>query len=487
MPVECKEQSILFDELGIRRTFYLLAPFLIVVPIILQQLRLPVVSFTYGPRHVVFELLGMVLTLTLVAYAVLQIRNRRTATFRELLPILAFTGFALYFVIEITEYHPKSTDWLGYESVGNDLLEGRNPYQREGFIYPPLLAQGLAGLYSVVAFGAGILKIPHDRQFLWDGVFYVYQCFQFFLLIAAYLLSYRFVRSLGWNGYRTSILLILLFVLNVPLLRTLRHHQVNLWLLDLLLVAIVLLPQTRWLGGAAIALAAHIKLYPATILLPLVLLRQFRLIMWIVLSGLFLLIIETKGGTDFTLWQGFLASLTSYSQGTAFRDNSTHSLLWNMAAIFGINGRADHTVVNVLTWILRGGVVVWFVARFRQRERTLQTSLLSANDNSAQWLRKHRWYGNVLDAIPLALLLSPLVWEHHFVFVMPFLLWVIATVGSQKPWQIGGAAFLIYAIPVFDVFPISYHRIAGLVLLTMCARPTTISQSSSGPTVSPMT
>ncbi len=81
-----------------------------------------------------------------------------------------------------------------------------------------------------------------------------------------------------------------------------------------------------------------------------------------------------------------------------------------------------------------------------------------------------RLYGNVFDAIVMVLIISPLVWEHHYILTIPLIIWVILTQGKQKPWRVGVAAFLICAIPIFDVYPFSYHRIAGLLLLLSASR-----------------
>jgi hypothetical protein len=69
------------------------------------------------------------------------------------------------------------------------------------------------------------------------------------------------------------------------------------------------------------------------------------------------------------------------------------------------------------------------------------------------------------------LLLSPLVWEHHYVIAVPMAIWAIALYGASMPWQIGTAVLLIFVPPTFDVFPFSYHRLAGLLLLVASMRP----------------
>ena len=76
-----------------------------------------------------------------------------------------------------------------------------------------------------------------------------------------------------------------------------------------------------------------------------------------------------------------------------------------------------------------------------------------------------------MDAVALTLLISPLVWENHYVLAVPLALWAVATRWRDRPWQIGIGVFLMFALPTFDVFPLSYHRIVGLLMLLQLTSP----------------
>ena len=75
--------------------------------------------------------------------------------------------------------------------------------------------------------------------------------------------------------------------------------------------------------------------------------------------------------------------------------------------------------------------------------------------------------GRALNAIPallpLMMLLSPLIWEHHGVFLaLPFLV-MLKKLSSAGEWLIfGGAYFLAFLTPTFDFFPWSYGRLLAL-------------------------
>jgi hypothetical protein len=65
-------------------------------------------------------------------------------------------------------------------------------------------------------------------------------------------------------------------------------------------------------------------------------------------------------------------------------------------------------------------------------------------------------------------LLSPLVWEHHAIFLsLPFLL-LLKKVQSPAEWISYGAVYLlVFLLPTFDYFPWSYGRLLGILILLL--------------------
>ncbi len=77
-----------------------------------------------------------------------------------------------------------------------------------------------------------------------------------------------------------------------------------------------------------------------------------------------------------------------------------------------------------------------------------------------------------MDAlVAIGLLISPSVWEHHYVLAIPIAIWAVATQGYDRPWQVSIGTFLIFCLPTFDVFPFSFHRITGLLMLLDATSP----------------
>ena len=447
-----------------------LVPILILFPIVLWKLDLPFISSTSGSRYRVFEIFAFCISLTVVVIAATRLRKTASGSFAVNLPTVLFALLACYFAAQVTEFRPQSSDWLSYERAARAIIDGKNPYLETGYLYPPLTALALASMYQMTVWVSGLLHIAASSEFAWQGVFYLYQCLQFFLVIGAIVLCFRFAKTLGAPDTTAAVLISLLFVFNTPLLRTLHFHQVNLWLFDLIMLA-VLFVNAPVLSGLALAVATHGKLYAAIVLLPFMLMKRFGVVLSALIGIAIIVALQTAWGTSTKLWQQYLDLAAGFPAGTTFRDNGLHSILYNTLAFVNRIVNVEHDTfaqaVRILTLSAAISVVLYFGRRYYKRERSF--AVRSTTDEA--WAAMCRLYGNVFDAIAMVLIISPLVWEHHYILTIPLIIWVILTQGKQKPWRVGVAAFLICAIPIFDVYPFSYHRIAGLLLLLSASPP----------------
>lgn len=446
--------------------YVLLALLAVAAPIPLDLMDLPI----FGSRDV-FTLLGASMTIALVTVALVEARRRRQAQPMEFLPLAAFLMVSFGFLGQIVEYSMKTWDFGCYQKAAVAALGGRSLYDATGYLYPPLTAQVMAMVFRVSQ-----RVVPSTDELRWQGVFYLYQCSQYLLVMGAYLLLHRLGRDLKIREPHLSCLLVVLFLANTPLVRTLRFTQVNLWVLDLIVLALVLPRRHAWAKGLCIALGAHIKLYPILILAPWLIMRDFRAIVWSVvwLFGLTGLECCLAGGFD--SWRQFAAFLPCFPRGTFLRDNSLHSLVHNIVKVFtgfdSQKGPGYGSFTQAVTLMLTLACLVWFALRFWTRERSYQSQMRTAtSDHDLHLLNAHRRCGYFVDTMALMLLVSPLVWEHHYVLAMPFVVWAFATNGMHKPLRVLVAAFLMLVPPTFDVFPLSYHRLAGLLLLLYWCPP----------------
>jgi hypothetical protein len=382
-----------------------------------------------------------------------------------LLPLL----FSLSCLFYMVEYTTKSHDYKAYERAAMAVIRGTNPYAvRPAYIYPPLPAQAIASVYRVIA---GRFLSPKDGHWdtIWRLIFDVYQCTQYVLLLLAYFLSYMLARSIGLRRTPALLLVTALMLVNYPLARTLKFNQVNLWILNSFLAALLLLRRYPLVSGAAIALGVHIKLYPLILLVPWTVTKKGRALLGAAFAFILILFVQTDWGRNFDLWREFLQYVGhGLQQPTSLKNNSFHSFVYNLFRQIHVPLRlaGKFSLVPVL------GVLVWCIARFIKREKIYAEVSKTADPESKDRFESiFRCHGHAMDAIALSLLVSPSVWEHHYVIAIPIAIWAIGACRRDRIWIAATGAFLIFCLPTFLVFPFSYNRLAGLLLLVYLTSP----------------
>jgi len=201
--------------------------------------------------------------------------------------------------------------------------------------------------------------------------------------------------------------------------------------INLLLVAAItadcLLRRTPWPRGALIGLAAAIKLTPAAFVLFFVARRQWRPVLVSVLSfvaaGLLGLLLAPRDTRDY--WFGVLLEPARVG-GFEFASNqSLRGLLHRLGL---------QPAVETVTWLgLSAAVVVLAilgVAALHRRGDDLAALLVTA---------------------AAALLVSPVSWSHHWVWVVLGLLWLAEYAGRTR--GLAGRALLVGTLAVFAASP----------------------------------
>ncbi len=448
----------------------LLALLAALLPLALADARIAASSYGRSTAH--FELFAGAASLAAALWAALELRARRVRTLGEVVPIAAPLLVALAYATLLGEHPRRPFDYDCYEYAGRALLLGANPWVAGlNYLYPPLTAQAFAlahrGLFALAAW----LGAAAGADAVWDLIFYLFQCAQLGLVLLLHALCVRLVGAVGLDAARAHALVALLLLVDNPLLRTLRHGQLNLWILDAALLALLTARRRPALAGAALALSIHLKLYPLVLLLPLALARCGRAIAWTgaALAGIALL--QTDLGRDWTLWLQFADYYRGQFPGEiAFRNNGFHSLAFNTLRFATGAAPAElRAPLRAASGAFALAVAVWLGLRCLARERRgLGTDAAAPGSAPPAELRL---CANGADALACSLLISQSVWEHHFVFALPLMLLGAAWRGRERPGALALAGLLVFGLPTFDLFPLSYHRAAGLLLLLGLTRP----------------
>jgi hypothetical protein len=212
-----------------------------------------------------------------------------------------------------------------------------------------------------------------------------------------------------------------------------------------------------------------VKLYPLVLLLPLALGRCWRAIAWCAVGAVLIVLAQTDLGRDWTPWAQFAEFYSRVYPGEiAFRNSSFHSVAFNtLRFLFGRPTGGLLALVQYASGAFSLAMIAWLLSRALARER-------------AGGAATDRLLANAADALAFSLLISPSVWEHHFVFALPLVILAFATRWRERPVAVAVCAFLILGMPTFDLFPLSYHRGAGLLWLLTVTRPERLSRAEPG-------
>ncbi len=440
------------------------------LPVRLSSLDLPIVRNSYGKASEPLELAAWLAVGLIVTAVVVVLAKRPQAGVEQLLPVLCPAAVGVLGFAIVGEFSLKAADYEAYQGAAEAVLRGGNPYAGTGYLYPPLPAQAMAALYTAVAaLSPGLGLGQASPEAVWGVVFYAYQATQAALLIGAWILCYLNARALGSGRTVAALATTLLLLGNGPMIRTLRHNQVNLWLLNLIFLSLLLVRRYPHVAGLAMQLGAHIKLYPAILLLPWAVAREWRALGWALGGFAAIVLWQTEGGRSFEHWAQFISLWQDPPPMAYFRNSSLRSLFHN---ILLLGGGGDEGLADVASAAAAGAIGLWFVLRAQRREaafaRAWDCELAGAD---REQLRHLRLYGHSADAIVLTLLVSPITWSHHYVLAVPLFLLALARCERRRMMALAAAWALVLALPTVEVFPLSYLRPGGLLLLAFIADP----------------
>lgn len=430
---------------------------------------------TYGHSAIPYELFGFTAALAMAWLAARQWRRSPGAALGERCAQLAPWGIGLVYATFLAEVPAKPFDYDCYEYAGRALRAGLDPYRNGlNYLYPPLLAQSFAALHAGLA--SLLAAWRPDPDALWGWIHYAYQCAQLGLVLWAFALLSELAQRLGLSRFAAAALTFALLLFDDPLWRTLRHGQINLWVLDLSLLCLLRAERRPLLAGTAWAIATQLKLYPLLLGLPLLLGGYWRVLGWGAAAHLGLVGLGTRAFTDGSTWFAFIDFMRSVYPGEfAVRNNSFHSFAFNtLHLVFDLPRARSALLVRPAASLAALAALGWFVLRAWRHAGGVRT-----RDPQA-------FLAIGADALAFSLLVSQSVWEHHFVFALPLLVLAFArsaaravSVGAEgdvarSPALDGRlviAALLILALPTLDLFPLGHFRVTGLLGLLWLTAP----------------
>ena len=368
--------------------------------------------------------------------------------------LLSIAGFFLvcWVYLNILSERFRYGDYTYYLDAAISMY--KNQPVAGGYFYPPLWATLTQYL---VPFGENTFFIV-----LW--------LLNFFSLMAFYVLLLRILERYGFSSRVAALVTTLFILVNVPLLRTLVYVQINIHALNFILLSLLFYPKRAFLSALMLAIAIHLKASPTVLVLAFLFEKDWRWLGWLILS-LFLvagITVVTNGISPFfdvlTHMQGL-----ALSENTIFHDTSFDSFLRFADPFLRINLFWTRILIYAAKALL-AAATIWVMVQCARVKAFFKSSERGTM---------------VLNSIPplfiLMTLASPVVWEHHGIFVALSFLVLLKRLDSPSEWLWFGFAYLLeFLLPTFDFFPWSFGRLlAPLIVLWLLWKATKRKEDSS--------
>lgn len=439
-----------------KKNFYfaLTALMFLLFPLVIWFINIPLINSTYGKGFKIFEFAGILPTILLIYFYFKNIKDLKENINDLFYNSLQYILYFLYLNFFI-DFIGISSDYLCYENAMINYLQDKNIYANTGFIYPPLLTQLMSVFYLTVKKFLLATKINIPEEGIRFLLFYFYNAINFLLIIGSIYLSFKYISQNPFDN-KAKIIVFLLFLINNPVFRNIKFNQINFLILFPILL-IMTNYKNEYLIGFIVALSILIKLYLILLLLPLIISKKYKILISIIITCMFYFVLNILFEQQ-QIWRDFLLFFKEIPKNSAFRNNSIHSIINNLTYMLGFG----NYIYFLFLSFAYGSIFYLFYKRmlFLLRKQNFENRALKLREEFI-----------LIYSISLMLLITPIAWEHHYVIAIPIFLFGLKfyKIINLQHYLICG--ILMFVIPTFDIFPLSYHRIFGLLLFLYLLNP----------------
>jgi hypothetical protein len=349
---------------------------------------------------------------------------------------LTWAGFFLiaFLYLNILRERVRYGDIDYYTQAAFALIE--NQPLPDTYFYPPLWATLLSFLTPLGE----------------DGILLVTWIANVLSLLLFYFLLHRTLELYQFKPYAAALVTTGFILLNMPVIRTFMYVQVNFHVMNFILLSLLFYERRPFLSALLLAFAVHFKASPAILVLAFLLERNWRWLGWFTVSMILI------AAFPFAIYgiNPYLNFINNFlfinaQQGWSMHDSSFDSAIGMTLSYL----RADFSIVRALVLFAKAITAI---------------AVIYLSVRAKGFFSNGEGKGNPFNSIiPLFVgmtLLSPLVWEHHAIFLtLPFLL-LLKKLDSPAEWTLYGVVYLlVFLTPTFDYFPWSYGRLVGILIL----------------------
>lgn len=385
------------------------------------------------------------LVTTILISAKLGKINRKTV-----IPFICGTIISLIYITFLRE-HEGYGDLSDYIGAVDDIIN-KQPFNSR-YLYPPLWASILTQFYRFLGLPAAIFAIFFANQLS---------------ILAFFILATIFLTRYGLSLNFSSILVFFSMVVSVSISRNIVYSQVNLILVDMILASLLLFRKHKFFSALFFALGAHLKVVPIFFIPAYLKFKNWKWLAYLTISGIFIIVVTSL--TDgFSYYVDFINNLSGWADAP-IRSSSLYGFLINTNKYVGTN-----IPVKIIWNIIRAisALSIYWLAFLSIKNK----SFLGAKE-------KDPVFSAIIPLSFMMIAISPTVWSHHLVIlIVPTILILLHIQKSFHLLIFIIGYFFAYILPVFDLYPWSYLRLLGWLLLLLLTADVIISKRAYAPWV----
>jgi len=371
-------------------------------------------------------LLGSILVLL-----VKKIINKKTALF-----FICFYLFAFLYANVLRER-------INYGDIGDYVRAAVNLYNREPlplrYLYPPLWASLLQPF------------VPLGEKF----IIAVCMAANYFSLLLFFMLLTKVLNRYGFSHNFAAILTFVALSINVSVLRTLGYVQINFHVVNLILMSLLFYPKYSLFSALSLSIATHLKASPVLLVLPFLLKKDWKWLKNFLLTSLAIVGI-TSLINSFNYYADFIKNIMNIHNANvlAFREFSIDSLV---RATFRLFSLPPETTI----YFIAGAKLVLLCTGLKVLALSIKNKSFFKGSLDNELI-----FNSYIVLIVLMMTLSPLIWEHHLIFLLMPMLILAKRISTLSQSIIYIALYiLLFLIPTFDFYPLSYYRLLAVVVV----------------------
>lgn len=344
------------------------------------------------------------------------LQGERESKNRSAALILYAASLQILFILNQASVR-SSWDYAQIEEAAMQILKGLSPYEvgTTYVLYPPLYAQTVAGLFSLLT----TLLRSADELKIWNLLFYLFQNLQLAASMATMWCAFKFSRECDYKPIQSALIASLVTAFSAPFCETILGHQINIFIAAIVLFGLVYFETLPVVSGIVVAIGTFLKVYPATLIVIWFWHRHWRPAIYAIGAIAILFIIQTLVGGGLHLWGDYFLTASSYISSlpiippdwlfTSPGLVSMNYQLWN-----GLGKLIHITNPNVITcaWLAKSEAVmlaIYFAFRCFTIPKSVPSNFVLIE--------------RACDLLSLLLLTGPSVLTHHYTIAIPIVIW----------------------------------------------------------------